>query len=386
MVETDGERKPIHPKGAKKPHMKISKHIILSTALIALGASCLTTAAMAQDAQQEAKPMFTTLPAHNTYNVTTPPPPSVLNVWSSTYGSGHTPFTMVGYNPGTCGHSCKSTTPTFIIPIKVVIGSDTFNPNAHPPAEPTHTVIYNTARSPMFVNSNWTLGSESLTDREYIDAYQKASLWGLGTSSEGSYHVYLMKPTVLPTVTLTCGSPNCTVTTNPITGQGTVGLVDINLMDSTIQNAINSNASITPGAFPIALTYDVFLTSGGCCIGGYHSAYGGIGSQTYAHTTWIDPLSCGIGCQFSEDTAAFSHETGEWVEDPYVNNRGCGGLLEVGDPLVEEDYIQTIGGFNYHVQDLVFFQYFGTTFNSLNSWYDFRDLFTSTCENGPVVK
>jgi hypothetical protein len=363
--------------------MKISKHVILSTALIVLAGGCFTAAAMAQDAQQS-KPMFTTLPAHNTYNVTNPPPPSVLKHWSSTYGSGA--FTMVGKNPGTCGASCNTATPSFIIPIKVVIGTHTFDPNAHPPADPTHTVIQNTAGSPMFVNSNWTLSATHLNNREYIDAYQKASLWGLGTSAENSYHVRLNAPTVLPTVTLTCGSPNCAVTTNPITGQGTVGEVNINLMDATIQNAINGNASITPGAFPIALTYDVFLTSGGCCIGGYHSAYGGIGSQTYSHTTWIDPLSCGIGCQFSEDVAAFSHETGEWTMDPYVNNPGCGGLMENGDPLVEEDYIQPIGGFNYHVQDLVFFQYFGTTFHSLNSWYDFRDLFTSTCENGPVVK
>jgi len=362
--------------------MKISKHVILSTALIVLAAGCLTAAAMAQDVQQ-AKPMFKTLPAHNTYNFNSPPPPAPLKTFNSSFVySGHTyPFTMVGHNPGTCaGAGCNVSTPTFIIPIKIVIGSSTFDPNHN---LGTQTVIQNTAGSPMFVNSNWTLGGTNLNNREYTDAYQKASLWGIGASAKPSYHVRLLAPTILPTVTLQCGAPNCSTSINPITGVGTVALVDINLMDITIQNAINSNPSVTPGSFPIALTYDTYLTSGGCCIGGYHSAYGGIGSQTYTHTTWIDPISCVGLCQFSEDVAAFSHETGEWIEDPYVNNSGgaCGGALEVGDPLVQHDYIQTIAGYNYHVQDLVFLPYFyQTPSQALNGWYTFRNEDTHICQ------
>jgi hypothetical protein len=363
--------------------MKISKHVILSTALIALAAGCLTAAAMAQDAQQQAKPTFTTLPAHNTFNVTSPAPANTLTTFNTHYGPNAVPVTIVGRNPRKTHNNYNVSTPSFIIPIKIVINGMTFDPNANPPADPTHTVIQNTAGSPMFVNSNWTLGTHNLNNREYIDAYTKASFWAWGTGTEDSWHVRLDAPTVLPTVTLTCSSPNCSTGRNPITGQGTVALVNINLIDSTIQNAINSNPSVTPGAFPIALVYDTFMTSGGCCIGGYHSAYGGVGSQTYAVTTWIDPLSCGIGCQFSEDVAAFSHETGEWSLDPYVNNRGCGGLMENGDPLVEQDYIQVIAGFNYHVQDLVFLPYFyQTPSKALNGWYSFRNHNLSVCSNG----
>jgi hypothetical protein len=40
----------------------------------------------------------------------------------------------------------------------------------------------------------------------------------------------------------------------------------------------------------------------------------------------------------SEDVAALSHEVGEWMDDPFVDNfTPCfaeGGILEVGDPLV----------------------------------------------------
>jgi hypothetical protein len=372
--------------------MKISKHVILSAALVVLAAGCLTGSAMAQDAQQQAKPMFKVMPAHNTFNFTTTPPPVALKTFSSTftYSSHSYPFTMVGFNPGTTRTKYSVATPTFIIPIKIVIGSNTFDPNHN---LGTQTVIQNVEGSPMFVASNWTLGTHHLNNREYEDAYQVSSLWGLGTRTESTYHVRLDAPTVLPTVTLTCSSPNCAVVTNPITGHGTVAEVDINLMDSTIQNAINSNSSITPGTFPIALTYDTFLTEGGCCIGGYHSAYGGVGSQTYAHTTWIDPISCSGLCQFSEDVAAFSHETDEWIEDPYVNNQvpysPCEGYLEVGDPLVEHDYIQVIAGYNYHVQDLVFFPYFyQTPSQAINGWYTFRNEsgWTAPCSQGPVAK
>jgi hypothetical protein len=362
--------------------MKISKHMILSTALITLAAGCLTASAMAQNAQQ-AKPVFKALPAHNTYKFTSPPAATRLPHFSTNYGPNKVSVTMVGKNPRSMYTNYSSSVPTFIIPIKIVIGSDTFDPNSMPPSDPTHTVIQNAAGSPMFVTSDWTVGTHNMKNREYIDAYNKASMWAWGSDVEHSYHVSLDAPTVLPTVTLTCGSPNCSTGTNPITGQGTVGLVNINLMDSTIQTAINNNPSVTPGAFPIALTYDTFLTSGGCCIGGYHSAYGGKDSQTYAHTTWIDPISCNGLCQFSEDVAAFSHETGEWMMDPYVFNRGCNGLMENGDPLVQHDYVQIINGYNYHVQDLVLLPYFyQTPSKGINGWYSFRNAPLSVCSNG----
>jgi hypothetical protein len=363
--------------------MKIFKHVILSTALIALAAGSFTVAANAQDAQQQAKPMFKALPAHNTYNFVSPPASSSLPVFSTFYGPNKVPVTMIGHNPRRTRNNYSSSAPAFIIPIKVVIGSSTFDPNANPPSDPTHTVITNTAGSPMYVISNWTLGSHNYTNREYIDVYEKASNWAWGSGRESTYDFSLDTPVVLPTVTLTCGGSNCSTSINPITGQGTVGLVNINLMDQTIQQTINNNPTITPGSYPVFLTYDVYLTSGGCCIGGYHSAYGGIGSQTYAHTTWIDPISCNGLCQFSEDTAAFSHETGEWNMDPYVNNRGCGGLMENGDPLVQHDYVQTINGYPYHVQDLVLLPYFyQNPSKGINGWYTFRNEPLHVCSNG----
>ena len=80
---------------------------------------------------------------------------------------------------------------------------------------------------------------------------------------------------------------------------------------------------------------------------------------------------------FSQDVSALSHEIGEWIADPFVNNAGCGGLLEVGDP--EEGfanygaYQYTLNGFTYNLQDQVFLKYFGQTpVTSVNDWWSFQ--------------
>jgi hypothetical protein len=386
--------------------MKISKHVIFPAALMALAAGCWSAAATAQDAQQAASPMFITLPPHNIYDFTpSAPPPSVLTTFTSSfvYNAVTYPYTMVGLDPACVPPACHVATPAFIIPIKIhIIGGSTFSPGHVLATFPPETVTLNVKRSPMFVSSTWTLPGTcppqtcTLPNREYEDAYQKASLWGLGAGVKPSYHDRLVNPpTVVPIVTLTCGTPNCKMGVNPITNMGAVAMVDVNFFDVTCQNAINANTAITPGVVAICLTYDTFLTSGGaCCIGGYHSAYGGAGSQTYIYTTWIDPINCVAPCQFAEDTAAFSHETAEWMTDPYINNSvpytPCNGLIEVGDPLEQHDYVQALTGppaYSYHVQDLVFLSYFYQAASSaLNGWYTFDNEggYTAPCSHGPA--
>ena len=45
---------------------------------------------------------------------------------------------------------------------------------------------------------------------------------------------------------------------------------------------------INPTSFPIFMTANIYLTEGGCCIGGYHSANG---QQTYANFTTSPTLA-----------------------------------------------------------------------------------------------
>jgi hypothetical protein len=132
---------------------------------------------------------------------------------------------------------------------------------------------------------------------------------------------------------------------------------------------------IKPNTLPLFITYDVYLTSGGCCIGGYHGSNGGPPSaQTYSFTTTVDQGS-GV---FSQDTAAMSHELGEWSVNPFFgsDNVGCNdnSQMEVGDPLVLDDHPYTVGTFTYHLQDLVFIGYFGAPKStSLLSWLSFQN-------------
>ena len=167
----------------------------------------------------------------------------------------------------------------------------------------------------------------------------------------------------------------------------TAGEVDINWFDAQLPT-IMSNLGIQPNTFPIFLTYDVYLTQNGCCIGGYHSSEGSISNpQAYAHATYVDHPG-----DFAQDVSALSHEVGEWADDPLVvnvngNNTPC-GILENGDPLEGEanygGFPYTLNGFTYNLQDLVTLPYFGApTSTSVNGWLSFQgnsSLFV--CSNG----
>jgi hypothetical protein len=141
---------------------------------------------------------------------------------------------------------------------------------------------------------------------------------------------------------------------------------------------------ITPGALPLFVTYDIYLTdSKGCCIGGFHSADGGQpGGQTYAYSTYV-----GSKGAFSEDVSAISHEVGEWMDDPFVDNHvNCydNSILEVGDPLEGNPLYGTFpyshNGFTYHLQSLVFLGYFGAPkTTSVHSWLAFQNDESNIC-------
>ena len=80
-----------------------------------------------------------------------------------------------------------------------------------------------------------------------------------------------------------------------------------------------SSGEIKPTQFPVFLFYNVVMTNGGnCCIIGYHSAFQASGGvQTYATTDYV---SKGLFNGPLTDIYAASHEVGEWINDPFVNN------------------------------------------------------------------
>jgi hypothetical protein len=136
-------------------------------------------------------------------------------------------------------------------------------------------------------------------------------------------------------------------------------------------------SQVNPGVLPIFVTYNVYLTqNGGCCIGGYHGANGMQPSgQTYSHASYIDVVG-----SFAQDVSALSHEVGEWMDDPFVDNVvHCKNInvMEDGDPLENNAnfgaFPYTLSGFTYNLQSLVFIGYFGAPkATSVHSWLSFQ--------------
>ena len=328
----------------------------------------------------DAKPLFTTLPNH------TELAPQALGKSLPQWNGSFTDltkhkinFTMVGTDATTTNTS--TTVPVYIIPVKFVYpknnGNATFNPKTQLVSD-GKTVINNIIASPLFDGGlDFTQGGTDLGTTQYIDAFQRGNFWST-VSKNTNYHVLLGKPKVLAVKTITVSSSALGgVMTNPFTGSGIVGTYDINAFDSAIQGWLTSFTQINPGVLPIFITYDIFLTQGGCCIGGYHSANGAQpGGQTYATATYVDSKG-----SFSQDVSALSHEIGEWLDDPFVNNAvHCqdNNILEVGDPLEGDSnyggFPYSLNGFTYNLQSLVFIGYFGgPKADSVHQWLSFQN-------------
>jgi hypothetical protein len=333
-----------------------------------------------------ATPRFAVLPLRLHPDFATAPPATPLATWNGTFTYSGTPYpyVMVGSAPS---GGASTTVKTFVIPVKVIITSGSTKTTYDPATvvSGTLTAITNTTTSPIFKKkTTYTQGAIDVGTTQYVDAYQRANFWGTVQTHTG-YHVLLGGPTVLAEQTL---SPPSSKGVNGSPFGFPAAEVDINWFDSKLQGILATFPQITPSTFVIFETYNVYLTSGGCCIGGYHTAVGvASGIQTYSEFTYVNHT--GI---FSQDVSALSHEVGEWMDDPLTNggnNSPC-GIMENGDPLEGGqpghpygDWVYTLHAFKYHLQDLVTLPYFGApTSTSVNGWLSFQNAALSVCSNG----
>ncbi len=346
---------------------------------------CLGSTAKAQDDTQvteKPRAMFVTLPGHVYAEIA--PPAASLPSWngSFTYSGTNYSYNMVGTAPSS---NTSTTIPTYIIPVKIVITNKNGTKTTFDPAHVLsngNSVTTNTLDSPIFDSTTtYTQGGVDVGTTQYIDAFQRANFWGT-VKSNTNYHL-LLGATVLAEQTL---SPSKTYGKVGTPFGFTAGEVSINWFDAQLP-AIMSSLGIQPNSFPIFLTYDVYLTQNGCCIGGYHSSEGSISNpQAYAEATYVDHVGA-----FAQDVSALSHEAGEWADDPLTvnyngNNTPC-GILEVGDPLENNPnygaYRYSLHGFTYNLQDLVTLPYFGAPpSTSVNDWFTFQGESLSVCQNG----
>jgi len=350
-------------------------HAVMIQIFVAMLACCFV--ATAQDSQIEPgseRPMFTRLkptlhaPKNAIEAAGTP-----LQTWNGSFVFNGTTYhyNMVGTAPSS---TSPATVAAIIIPIKIVLSNGTtFDPSS---------IMSHVTGSPIFATGvDFTSGGVNFGNTQYIDAFQRANFYGVGHSGFG---IHLTGPTVLAEQTLNVlkrsGSTGVVFGFN-------AGLVDINYFNSQAQSLL-TKLNITSNTFPIFITRDVYLTQNHqCCIGGYHSATGVIGSaQSYAHATYVTHAGA-----FAQDVSALSHEVGEWADDPLVNNNGnptpCGGSLEVGDPLENNSnfgaFPYTLNGFTYNLQDLVTLPYFGAPAStSVNGEFTFHGESLAVCANG----
>ena len=349
-------------------------------ALTLLVCCCFSAVTSAQDNNESVIPRFVVIP-QKPPAPGTPEPSNSLLTWNGSFTYNGTPYNyvMVGNNPAT-GPSAIIT--TFVVPVKIVLsGGQTFDPFTGGPLSP----LAQTLRSPIFdTTTTYTQGGVNVGTTQYVDAFQRANFWNAPLDS--GYHVLLGSPSfginILPELTLNVPAADGHLG-SPFGFQ--VAEVDINYFDAQISAYMLTLHQIQPNTFPIFITANTYLTSGGCCIGGYHSANG---AQSYAMFDY--DTHPGV---FSQDVSALSHEVGEWMDDPLTNG-GNGtpcGILEIGDPLENGSpghpygtWTYSLHNFTYHLQDMVFLRYFGgPTGLSVNSWWSFQNFgFTTICQNG----
>ena len=168
--------------------------------------------------------------------------------------------------------------------------------------------------------------------RQFVDAFQRCNFWSHVSTNTG-YHTILdySKQRKLKPLKITVTSAQGSVINNPF-GSGVVGTYNDQQFRGRGTAYMTAHiTTITPDTFPFFISYDIYLTSGGCCIGGYHNR---TGTQSYGYTTLVDSPGA-----FSMDIDAASHEVAEWMDDPFTNNVvqcSDNSILEVGDPLVSQ--------------------------------------------------
>jgi hypothetical protein len=345
---------------------------LASLAMLATSVAALTAFSASADQANSVRPILDKFPVRSAYHAVTDKivrarkPAAQITQWNGSFTDHHNTkrtFRMIGTDP--TNTNTNTSIPFEVVP--VVFKYPSFNKMKFNPKKDKYsdgeTVLQNFLNSPLLdSNVDFQSGGVDFGKGQYIDSYQRANFYGNNVQNETNYHVALGSPTVLKPLKITVQAGQGVVETNPF-GSQKIGTYGFNAMDQQINTYIQNHSQVTPDQFVFFISHNIFLTSGGCCIGGYHFSTGTAAtSQTYGYTTLVTEAG-----SFSQDVSAASHEIGEWTDDPMpgTNNVGCNdnGWLENGDPLEGRanygGFPYTDHGFTYNLQDLVFIDYFG---------------------------
>jgi hypothetical protein len=327
---------------------------------------------------------------------------------SFTFGGQVFPYTMVGKDPAR-----KETTviPTQYIPMSFFF-DEFVDQNGNNIVIDTTVINDQIEDSPLFHNSQFATGFT-----QFEDAVMRAEFFPLfdkerGNRGDDSYHVLLGRPNTLISVTIEVPPGSSVVLQAP--DGNLVAIIDINFIVSQL-NTLVQTEPITVNAIPIFLTrnavYGDFVMQQpvDCCIGGFHTAFetNQVGNNIFVQTfDFAVSLDADIADFLFGDPTIFadifplSHELGETLNDPFVNNvtpsyqipgappGACQIGLEVGDiieNLPNPTQPITLHGFTYHPQTLALLQWFEgkTPSDAINGDYSFPDATVLTSPFAP---
>lgn len=349
--------------------MNAAKHLVLITALT------LTTRAL-----PAATPRFTVKTPQTAVDPALQPRIFLFGSGYATFTgqSGSNSFVMVGGNPAT---TATTTIPVYIVPIVLTFSDgtvlDASVPSTCSAQSPSSLIL----GSPLFNNAPWAPGGTNVGTTQYLDFYQRANFWQ-NVKTNPAYHL-LLSASAVPAIQVTVPAASGKSSSAPC---GRTGAMELNWFDALLQNTVFPKlpADAGSGAMPVFVLYNTAMYENDistCCVLGYHSIRNNVatGPQPYAVATFDTSGAFGQ----VKDVAALSHELGEWVANPVLNNRtpawlnpqsssACSTVMEVGDPLDSKILpVAMPNGYTYHVQELAFKSWFyrDTPSTAINSWY-----------------
>ena len=343
---------------------------------------------------------------------------------------------MVGASPFDSNGNKNVSIPGYIVPLIIVTnsvavanhhglittapGMTTFDPTQatnclSAPNNVPSTLI---AQSPLFQAVDFVFGGVDVGTTQYVDAFQRSNFWvALGENGiRDTYHVALSPVETLQPVMVNVPADRGLSVNNgfffgPPAFCAPFGMIDFGWLDAYLQSTVIPALhaqGVGPGNLPMFLLSNVveagqYNNRGTCCTLGYHNITGpsGVLFQTYLVSEFDSSLiwrSLSFHGPAIHDSAIWSHEIGEWMNDPTQGNpvpawghigqqSGCQGNLEVGDPLTGTPMpaVTMSNGYTYHLQELADFSWFlGNDPLGVNGWYS--DNGTLLTNAGPVCQ
>ena len=289
-------------------------------------------------------------------------------------------YTMLGTPPAS-GQTTRLK--AVIVPLRMNFVGFGSNGDLNVTFDPT-AAVNNILHSPIFHDAPFLNGTG-----QFGEMMQRATFWNR-MDHDKAWRVRMSPPRVMRPIDLTVTSELGTLTQS---NGAYFGDVLISFIDAEAQTIV-ALTGIAADEVPIFVTQNVTAEALG-----YHEAYSTAQStasetlQTLIYTSWLDPA---LVDPLIADVSTINHEIGEWLNDPFTNNvvptwayppasdpaSACSGsnVLEVGDPEGNgptfadfPTYVVTLGGVDYHLQDLVMLPWFADEVPSTayNGWYDF---------------